>query len=116
MEKRMSKELPPDTFVDEACLPIEPLLKLWQNDREHLGLEHVAEVCGVGRRSFIRWKESGVPIRFAERIADELKIHPTSIWGSAYHIAAYYEYQRWLERKRTTKARSLARAKALKES
>ena len=109
-------ELPPDTFEDEARLPIEPLVRMWEDDREHLGMEHVAEVCGVGRRSIIRWKEFGIPLRFAEQIADELGIHPTRIWGSEYHIAGYYEYQRYLQLKRIAGAKTRTKEKTSKKS
>jgi hypothetical protein len=79
-----------------VTLPIEPLLNLFVDD-EKLGLEHIASVCGIGRRAMIRWKTSGLTLNYAEQVAHQLGLHPSAIWGMDYYYAVKADEDRSME-------------------
>lgn len=39
-----------------------------------------ARVLNVNRATICRWERSGVPFTSADRVADELGLHPANIW------------------------------------
>lgn len=54
--------------------------------RQH-GIRYHAKEFGVSKTSIMRWQKNGIPLLSAERLADNLRFHPTEIWGMAYHAA-----------------------------
>lgn len=68
-------------------LPFAPLIPLIEaayqplDDVGHIGIHGKgARVLNVDRRSIIRWERGGVPFTSADRVADELGLHPANIW------------------------------------
>jgi hypothetical protein len=56
-----------------------------------LCVQDIGEVCGFSRKTFYRLKENGVSLEWAEKIAHNLGLHPTEIWGAAYLMASASE-------------------------
>ena len=91
----------------EVMLPLDPLLKLFGNQWEELGLEHIADACGFSKSALIRWKrKETVTLIYAEQCATKLGLHPSEIWGMSYYFACWEEeaktaekYEKFLKRK-----------------
>lgn len=63
-------------------LSIHPVMNMFSE--KELGINDISEVCGFSRKTYYRLLENGVPLTWAEKIADSLGLHPTEIWGTAY--------------------------------
>jgi hypothetical protein len=83
-------------------LPLEPVIELFAD--ADIGWEHIAAMCGCGRRALITWRTSGVPIHRAEDMSDSLGLHPSAIWGMEYYFACDAEFLRKREYDRTKTA------------
>jgi hypothetical protein len=58
---------------------------------EQLGVDTIAEACGVDRRTVLRWRSCGrVPERDIDDIATRLGWHPAAIWGAHWYITTTY--------------------------
>lgn len=66
--------------VARGFLPFSPL---WVVSHA-VTLGELAEQVGVSHRSVVRWKRTGVPVNSADRVACQLGLNPTTIWGSAW--------------------------------
>ena len=44
----------------------------------------IAEVCGLSRRTLVRWRRGGIPWLSADRVSAHLQVHPILIWGDAW--------------------------------
>lgn len=70
-----------------AHLPIGPLVEFLEAEESFDGtIEIMAQTCGVGRSSMVRWLNVG---RLSERMADQvavrgLGVHPAAVWGDRW--------------------------------
>lgn len=60
------------------------------NGLDQLGADAcaLAGLAGVSRRSIARWKQEGVPLSQADRVACALGVHPSAIWHDAWWAGA----------------------------
>jgi predicted transcriptional regulator len=63
-------------------LSIDTVIKMFSE--KQLSPGDIAEVCGFSRKTYYRFKQNGVSLEWAEKIAHSLGLHPTEIWGTAY--------------------------------
>jgi hypothetical protein len=63
-------------------LSIDTVLKMFAE--KELAAGDIGEVCGFSRKTYYRFKQNGVSLEWAEKIAHHLGLHPTEIWGTAY--------------------------------
>ena len=76
-------------------VPLAPLLEKLSSyvgaSVEQLGIDTIAEACGVDRRTVLRWRSCGrVPERDIDEIATRLGWHPAAIWGADWYIRTTY--------------------------
>lgn len=59
-----------------------------------LSLNQYETVIPVTTRTIYRWKKSACKVsdNHADEIAGALKVHPSAIWGMAWHEAAFCSY------------------------
>jgi len=58
---------------------------------KQLGVDTIAEACGVDRRTVLRWRSCDqVPARDIDEIATRLGWHPAAIWGADWYITSTY--------------------------
>ena len=70
-------------------LSIETVLKMFAE--KELAAGDIGEVCGFSRKTYYRFKQYGVSLEWAEKIAHSLGLHPTEIWGTAYLMSCAAE-------------------------
>jgi hypothetical protein len=86
--------------VNDFELPLEPLERfLGPHFCEQVGTggrgmssrewpyhrQDFADLAGCSDRTVVRWRTSGrIPLRWADRIAVKLGVHPLAIWGEHY--------------------------------
>lgn len=59
-----------------------PLVNLYESFGTNRPSEReLADILGVERQTLRRWKETGVPLLKADRLACKLGMHPAEIWG-----------------------------------
>ena len=76
-------------------VPLAPLmerLSIYLGRAAHeIGVDTIAEACGVDRRTVLRWRSCGrVPERDIDEIAIRLGWHPAAIWGADWYIRSTY--------------------------
>lgn len=70
-------------------LSIDTVLKMFAE--KELAAGDIGEVCGFSRKTYYRFKQNGVSLEWAEKIAHCLGLHPTEIWGTAYLMSCAAE-------------------------
>jgi hypothetical protein len=68
---------------------------MFENDDRYQAQEHLAEKLGISRKTLRAWSHCGLTLLQAERVSETLGMHPSHIWGADYHIAVYYENNRY---------------------
>lgn len=68
-------------------LPVEPLFRVARSvDTRTPNMERdntvstLAELLHLSSRTVRRWKEAGVPVEAADRVAVALGLHPSAVW------------------------------------
>ena len=70
-------------------LSIDPVMRMFLG--KEVSIRDIGEVCGFSNKTFYRVRENGVSLEWAEKIAHNLGLHPTEIWGAAYLMVSAAE-------------------------